>query len=297
MTRRFRQDRHCGLCQGDLFEAMGDARLAHLCRCATWGLVQVRTFPDPDELRRVYSEDYFKSHDSALMGYEDYERDRYCILKTAARRLDEIEKFSPTRGRILDVGCALGFFLEEARSRGWQVDGVDISEHAAQFANERLGIAARAGMLREAGYDPESFDVATMWDVIEHVTDPVGELAYTASLLRPGGLLVLSTPDVGSLVARVTGPRWMGFKLAEEHLYYFSRRTISLALEKAGFDVLELTSIGKDVALDFFARRLRLYVPPLAVAVGKTVEVLGLDRAAIYVNPRDILCAVARKRA
>lgn len=93
----------------------------------------------------------------------------------------------------------------------------------------------------------------------------------------------------------MTGARWMGFKLAEEHLYYFSKRTISLALEKAGFEVLEMTSIGKDVALDFFARRLSIYAGPAAKLLGKGIDVAGLDRAAVYVNPRDILCAVARR--
>lgn len=295
MTTRFRNSRPCGLCHNDLFESVGNPKLAHLCRCATCGLVCVRHFPDPEELRKVYSEDYFKSHDSALMGYDDYARDRYCILKTASRRLDTIERYTPARGRLLDVGCALGFFLEEARRRGWEVDGVDISAHAIQYANEQLGIPARCGMLREAGFEQNSFDVLTMWDVIEHVTDPVEELKYCRDLLKPRGLIVLSTPDVASLVAKITGAKWMGFKLAEEHLYYFSKRTISLALEKAGFEVLEVTSIGKDVALDFFARRLSIYAGPAAKLLGKGVDVAGLDRAAVYVNPRDILCAVARK--
>ena len=198
------------------------------------------------------------------MGYDDYARDRYCILKTASRRLDTIERYTPARGRLLDVGCALGFFLEEARRRGWEVDGVDISAHAIQYANEQLGIPARCGMLREAGFEQNSFDVLTMWDVIEHVTDPVEELKYCRDLLKTRGLIVLSTPDVASLVAKMTGAKWMGFKLAEEHLYYFSKRTISLALEKAGFEVLDVTSIGKDVALDFLARRLSSSARPRA---------------------------------
>lgn len=296
MASRFRNERPCGLCGNNVFESLGSKKLAHLCRCATCGLVCVRRFPEREELEAVYGEEYFKSTDSAVMGYDDYERDRYCILKTASRRLDEIERYTPARGRLLDVGCALGFFMEEAHRRGWQVEGVDISAHAVAYAREKLGLDARPGLLREAGFTPGSFDVLTLWDVIEHVPEPVAELEYCRELLRPGGIIVLSTPDAGSLVAKLTGARWMGFKLAEEHLYYFSRKTMALALEKAGFDVLDLTSIGKDVALDFFARRLSLYAPPLAKAVGKGVQMAGLERAAVYVNPRDILCVVARRR-
>ena len=285
----------CALCHNNLFRDLDDAKLSHLRRCATCGLVSVRHFPEPEELRAVYGEAYFRNARSEESGYDDYEADRYCIVKTAGRRLDLIERYTPQRGRLLDVGCALGFFLETARRRGWNVEGVDISEHAVSYARDELRLAARCGMLEEAGFEPGSFDVLTLWDVIEHVPDPVANLKYCRSLLGEGGVLVLSTPDVGSRVAKVTKSRWMGYKLAEEHLYYFSRRTISLALEQAGFEVLHKQSIGKDVALDFFGRRLALYAKPLAAGLNKAVSTMGLGRASVYVNPRDILCVVARR--
>jgi 2-polyprenyl-3-methyl-5-hydroxy-6-metoxy-1,4-benzoquinol methylase len=246
-------------------------------------------------LREVYSKDYFRNDHSEVTGYEDYERDRYCILKTANRRLDVIGKYRRRPGRLLDVGCAYGFFLEAARKRGWDVDGIDISEHAVAYARDHLGLPAKAGVLEEAGYEPASFDVITAWDVVEHFPDPLRELQYLYTLLKPGGLLVLSTPDVGSPVARITGHRWMGFKLAEEHLYYFSRETIVEMLEEAGFDRTRTFHVGKDVALEFFARRLSLYVPPAAKAVDRAVAGLGLGRASVYVNPRDIIGVVAKK--
>ena len=287
----------CALCGNSDFEPVKNPRLEHLCRCRTCGLVSVRTFPKREELHEIYGEAYFRNARSEEMGYQDYEADRYCIVKTAGRRLDMIEKFAPERGNLLDVGCALGFFIDTARRRGWQVDGVDISAHATDYARDTLGLAARTGMLEDAGYAPGSFDVLTMWDVIEHVPDPVSSVRYCASLLKESGLLVLSTPDVGSRVAKVTGHRWMGYKLAEEHLFYFDRRTIAVALRKAGFDVLETRAVGKDVALDFFNKRLRLYAGPLANVTEKATNAVGLGRASVYVNPRDILCTVARKRS
>ncbi len=286
----------CALCGNGLFEDLKDSGLGHLRRCSTCGLVSVRTFPRADELRAVYGEAYFRNARSEESGYDDYEADRYCIVKTAGRRLDLIERYTPQRGRLLDVGCALGFFLETARRRGWEVEGVDISAHAVSYARDRLGLAARCGMLEEAGFTADSFDVLTLWDVIEHVPDPVANLEYCRSLLRDEGILVISTPDLGSRVARATGTRWMGYKLAEEHLYYFTRQTIGLALRKAGFDVLHTQAIGKDVALDFFTRRLALYAKPVASALSKGVEAARLGRASVYVNPRDILCVVARKQ-
>jgi 2-polyprenyl-3-methyl-5-hydroxy-6-metoxy-1,4-benzoquinol methylase len=283
----------CAVCGNDTYHSLRKAKLAHLHRCAACGLVSVRKMPAAAELRAVYGEAYFRNARSEESGYEDYEADRYCIVKTAGRRLDLIERYAPERGRLLDVGCALGFFIETARRRGWEVDGVDVSEHATSYAREALGLRARTGTLDEAGYEPASFDVLTLWDVIEHVTDPVATLRHCRALLHDRGLVVLSTPDIGSRVARVAGARWMGFKLAEEHLYYFDRKTLALALEKAGFRVLEMRPMGKDVALDFFVKRLRLYARPLAAVLGGAVDRVGLGRASVYVNPRDILGAVA----
>lgn len=271
------------------------SKVASLHRCRTCSLVSVREMPSPDELRDVYGEAYFRNARSDDIGYDDYEADRSCIARTANRRLDIIEWHVSHRGRLLDVGCALGFFVDAARRRGWRAEGVDISAHAVAYARDVLGVDARAGTIHEAGYEPGTFDVITAWDVIEHVPDPVGELRYMRTLLRDGGLLVLSTPDIGSRVARLTGSRWMGFKLAEEHLVYFDRNTIALALAQGGFEVERMKAIGKDVSLEFFARRLRLYAGPAAWVLEKAIGLFGLGRASVYVNPRDILMVIARK--
>lgn len=268
-----------------------------LHRCRTCGLVSVREMPAPEDLHAVYGEAYFRNARSAETGYDDYEADRYCILRTANRRLAAIEKYVPARGRLLDVGCALGFFMEAAAHRGWLAEGIDISAHATSYAREELGLDAHTGTLHTVPLEPGSFDVVTAWDVIEHVTDPVEELRAMRRLLRPGGLLVLSTPDIGSRIARLTKSRWMGFKLAEEHLVYFDRDTIGKAVAHASFEVVEMRPIGKDVSLDFFSRRLQLYAGPFAKALGSGVNALRLGRASIYANPRDILMVIARRPA
>jgi 2-polyprenyl-3-methyl-5-hydroxy-6-metoxy-1,4-benzoquinol methylase len=286
----------CNLCGSTVRVRLKDKKLAHLKRCPACGLVSVRNFPAVEALQQLYSEDYFKSPNSELSGYDDYERDRYCILKTADRRLDVIERHNLRRGSLLDVGCALGFFVEAAQRRGWAAEGIDISAHAVQYAVDKLRVKARAGVLDQMNFEPDSFDVISMWDVVEHFTNPLAQLELCHTLLRKDGLIALSTPDVQSAVAKVTGARWMGYKLAEEHLYYFSRDTLCALLDKAGFDVLETQQIGKDVALEFFARRLRMYAPPLATVASTVIDKLGLGRASIYVNPRDIVFVVARRR-
>lgn len=288
----------CNLCGATAYGPYRQRSLPHVVRCGGCGLVRVEEFPDSGRLAEIYSAEYFRNDTSNVLGYADYESDRPFILRTAHRRLRKLEQLAPGRGRILDVGCAFGYFLEAARRRGWDVEGIDLSEHAVAYARQHLGDAAvHTGQLEQAGLPLGSFDVITLWDVVEHFPDPVEKLAYCRELLKPGGLLVLSTPDIGSPVARVTGPRWMGFKLADEHLYYFSRRTMGAMLERAGFAVVRTFPVGKDVSLGLFGARLRLYVPPLAAVVDALVRLTGRGRASVYVNPRDIMCVVARKPA
>lgn len=286
--------RPCAVCGSLHHRPHPDARLAHLRKCLACGLVSARELPGRDVIDGLYGATYFQSHDSAVVGYDDYAADRATIERTAHRRLRRIERHVGARGALLDVGCALGFFLAAARRRGWDVHGVDVSAHAAAYAREHLGLDVRAGTIEEAGFAPASFDAVTMWDVVEHLPDPVSTLREARQLLRPGGILALSTPDAGSWPARMTGARWMGYKLAEEHLYYFDRQTLRLALDAAGLEVVHEATAGKDVTLGFFARRLELYVPWMARPLQRALRAMRIDGRTVYVDPRDIMFILAR---
>lgn len=142
-------------------------------------------------------------------------------------------------GRLLDVGCGLGFFLERAQARGWDVAGVDTSESWVRLANERLGgDRVVHGLLAEAGLPARSFDLITAWDVIEHIHDPLAFLRDIKELLAPGGRLFLRTPNLPYVYPVYTGrsvvlrdPTGLG---ATNHIVYFSSATLAKALEAAG---------------------------------------------------------------
>ncbi len=291
-----RQSAPCNLCGGRDTLPLRHAELAHLVQCASCGLVSVREFPTHHELQQVYGENYYRNAASYIVGYEDYAADQPNILKTAQRRLRLIARYKSSPGRLLDVGCALGFFMEAARENGWDVTGIDVSHYATTVAQKRLGADVFCGEVKDAGLAAEAFDAVTLWDVVEHMADPLEQLRECHRVLKDDGLLALCTPDIGSRVAQVTGARWMGFKLADEHLYYFSRDTIQKMLDKAGFDTLRTFHIGKYVTLQFFARRLALYLPSLSVVLSSLFRLSGLGRLSLYVNPHDIVCVVARKR-
>jgi len=152
------------------------------------------------------------------------------------------------------------------------------------------------GSFTDLDYPNGQYDMVTMWDVIEHVPNPSAYIKRAAELLRPGGVIALATPDVQSIPAKLTGKRWVGYKLSEEHIYYFSKQTLSDALESAGFEVVDVYHVGKYVTMSLFLNRLSIYTPLLAT-LGQSVERLfGLAERSVYVNPFDIVAITARKR-
>ncbi len=137
-------------------------------------------------------------------------------------------------GQLLDVGCGAGHFLDEMRgARGWQVRGVEPSAGAAQAAQDR-GLDVYPGDLAAAGFPDGAFDAVTLWDVVEHLHDPQAVLSEVRRILRPGGALVLRTPSVDSLDARVFGSYWAGLD-SPRHIAVFSCRTLARLLAAAGF--------------------------------------------------------------
>lgn len=157
------------------------------------------------------------------------------------KRCREVIRRVSGPGRLLDVGCATEVFLDGMRQRGWTVSGVEINAKAAQYAQERLGLEVFVGELEEAGYPDASFDVVTLWDVLEHVPDPRRTLGEIARVLCPGGLLVLSLPNPGCLEARLFGPYWAGWDVPR-HLYVFSRPVLERLLAETGFQIQEVSS-------------------------------------------------------
>jgi SAM-dependent methyltransferase len=268
---------------------------AGLVKCPQCGLVFVGTRPDPNELYALYGETYFHNDESGVVGYSNYIGDEQNIRKTSRRRLKHVECFVKP-GRMLDVGCAMGFFIDEAKKRGWQVQGMDVSSFAVEYARSHFGLDVQHGALTELDFPAGSYDLITLMDVIEHVPDPTAYVRRAAELLRSGGVLVLATPDVDSLPARLAGEKWVGYKLSEEHIYYFSVKTLTRMLYDDGFEVVNVRHVGKVVTLNLFLDRLSMYFSWLAKALQWGERAFRLSEWSLYVNPFDIVAVTARKR-
>jgi 2-polyprenyl-3-methyl-5-hydroxy-6-metoxy-1,4-benzoquinol methylase len=285
----------CNLCSSDNRHPYCPENGLGLVQCGNCGFVYVSPRPDAKELYALYGETYFHNNESGVVGYADYIRDEPNIRRTAQRRLTYLERFIQP-GSLLDVGCATGFFLDEARKRGWTVEGLDVSSFGVDYARQHFGLNARHGTLTDLDFAAGSYDLVTMWDVIEHVPDPTAYVRRAAELLRPGGVISLATPDIDSVPARLAGRRWVGFKLSEEHVYYFSVSTLTKVLNDAGFEVIGVGHVGKYVPFSLFRDRLGMYFPWLAKLMHVGEKALGLSEWALYVNPFDIVRVTARKK-
>jgi len=201
-----------------------------------------------------------------------------------------IEKYSSPPGRVLDIGCYLGVFLDVARRRGWQTVGVEPSAWAAQRTREQ-GHQVINAPLRRSNLPAASFDLITLWDVIEHLHDPLGQLREIHSLLRPGGAFALTTMDTGSLYAKMCGRRWPWYM--RMHLYYFTRGTLARMLEEAGFEVLEIARARRIVSLRYFLEKAGAVLRPVA----PLLELLAVPFGSLYISVDfgDNIIVLARK--
>jgi SAM-dependent methyltransferase len=223
-------------------------RHGDLLACVECGTVQQPLLPAGDELHELYRD----MSDDAYLGEEPGRR------ATAAHLLDLIGA-QVAGGRLLDVGCGHGLLLDEARSRGYETVGLELSRSAAAHAREALGLDVHEQPV-ESFVDLEGFDVVVLADVIEHLDDPVAAVDRCAGLLRPGGVLCVVTPDPSSLTARIAGRRWWGFVPA--HACLLPRATLRELLTARGL------VISTDVPLvrSFSARR---WVSGLAERLGR----------------------------
>jgi SAM-dependent methyltransferase len=221
-----------------------------------------------------------------------------------SRRASRVEHYYPKVGRLLDVGCATGLFLNAMRGRGWDVHGVELSPYAADYARRTFGLDVFTGTVQEAAYPNHSFDIVTMWDVLEHVNDPKQTLAEVVRILRPGGMLALSLPDPTCPEARYFGANWIGWD-RPRHLHLFTPDILRCYLRDAGFGHIVFESLGGRLGLTLMSVQLALtargisrekWRRPLAIAYSWPMRLLTwpVYRAAELMNKTTIMNVYAR---
>jgi 2-polyprenyl-3-methyl-5-hydroxy-6-metoxy-1,4-benzoquinol methylase len=285
----------CPVCGGGRFRTAFEEPPYKVLRCVECGTGVVS--PRAADLASIYVEgSYWRSPSPRTLGYGDYRAAEALYVRTFARRLSYVLRRGPMGGKALDVGCAAGFCMQALRELGFEAHGVEVSETIARHAIERLGFdTVHIGTLEDASFEDQTFDVITMWDVIEHIADPRSLLTLARGLLGPGGLLVLETQNIDSAFARALGRRWHHYKHAE-HIYHFTPASLRRLLDTAGWEVKTMTPRygGKYVSLDFIAERAGRIHPMLSTALAPLRK---LDSITLYVNVMDEIVATAIPRS
>ena len=249
---------------------------------------------EESDVPRLYgSVDYWEKGGSEG-GYSSYSSMEPLLVRTFVRRLSPLPT-RPKGARLLDVGCGPGAGLEAAQSLGYEAWGLDVSETAVQVASLRHPGRVRLGTLSNRLFPRGLFDVITLFDVIEHVYDLRALAVDLAWHLAPQGRIVVATPNVESLLARMTGRRWVSYKIPE-HVAYFSPRTLARALAP-GFEIERISSCGQYVSGDFLLSRIADALPFGGSLLRAASRLLRPGRAAIYANSGSMLVTARRSPA
>lgn len=280
---------NCPLCNRSDVAPMYTAGGYPIVRCSGCGLARVREIPAPETLNALYSDSYYKGGMDNLT-YRDYEAERKALAKGFRRRLSRLKKYSPG-GHLLDVGCALGFLLAEARDMGWTPFGVDRADYGIAWAKKNLGLEnLHAGSIETAGFEDASFDAVTMMDVLEHLSDPVAEVKAIARVIKPSGVFMLDAWDIGSATAKFLGKSWP-IMAPPDHLFFFDRTTVARLLGLAGFEVVEIFRMGRHMSVASLATKIPNGFPLKKAALGLTTKM----SYPVPVNLHDNMIVIARR--
>ena len=254
-----------------------------LVRCRGCETVFVDPFPSEESLKSLYE----GMKDEIYLGEEEMRR------RAAERGLLFVEKYV-RKGRLLDVGCFSGVFLDVAKKRGWDVMGIEPSSWARKVAEERFALQILGGTLKEASFPGASFDTVSLIDILEHLTDPYETLVEVRRVLKEEGVLYLMTPNIESLARRLLGDRWWGFR--QEHIVYFSQKSLDALLRRVGFEILSERPFRHIFTFDAAVRRIKGLSPLIYHVIQPLIRLSGLGQRHFSVNFYDQIELVAGKK-
>lgn len=264
--------------------SVGYGSHAQIVRCNNCGYIYANPRWSDDHLLDAYT----------AVQDDTYVKERQGRELTFSKHLQAMEKrIGKANGRsLLDVGAYVGIFVETAVAAGWDAVGVEPSSWAAAEA-QKSGVPVIRGTQDSPELDGKTFDVVTMWDVIEHVDDPSGEMAKAYEKLKPNGWLVVHTMDVDSLAAKLLKSRWPWYM--DMHIHYFSQRTMRQMLEQNGYEVVWSGVQGRYLTMSYLGTRVTAWHSGLGKIVSGVIDGLGLGKTAVPINFGDLFTVYARK--
>lgn len=230
---------------------------------------------------KLYSEKYFEGD-----AYNDYleELNNWHRRRHFKKQVKVIGKYFNERGKLLEIGCAAGFFLKIAREAGWTVRGIEISQYMADIGRKKWGLAIHCADIDSVSFRDGEYDAVVMLDVIEHLKDPFRILLKINKALKENGLLYLSTGDFQGLNAKIFGTNYFLF-MPPYHLWYFSHNNLPRYLEANGYKVISCKVDG-NFLLNGYSKKYLLV---------KLINYSGMNYFFSHLNIGNVFCVAARK--
>ncbi len=230
------QEVACNLCLSNHYKTALKSADFLFVKCSSCGLIYQNPQPVFPDLKGRYTADYFK--------YEYNNEDNFFGLMKLGLKDIGMDRLKPEngQGRFLDIGCATGKLLEDMRSLGWQVQGVDLCRKSAEYGWKKRKVKIFAGTLEKAAFQSESFNIIHSSHLIEHVPDPRTFIREIKRILMPGGKAIITTPNISGFQARLFRQGWRS--AIADHLTLFSISTLKRLLREEGFKVLKIRTWG-----------------------------------------------------
>lgn len=254
--------------------------------CKTCKTIYVYPKINKNIVKKVYNKDYF----STPQYYFDYLAEEKNIRVLAKKILLQLQKLGKKNGKILEIGCATGFFLSEAKKQGFSVQGVEISKFACNYAKERFGLKIFNGIIEDFK-TKSKYDVIVLLDVIEHVLSLKTFMTKIKKLCKKGTIIIISTPITDSPIVKLLGKKWVHYR--PEHIFYFNRDSIKQFLTNENFNLLKTGYLKREYKLRSIGEKLYLINKILGKIFTNTIKLLGLHNKSITLDFHDIYMVYA----
>lgn len=284
----------CYLCNGTMARFLVKNGYA-IYRCTSCGLGMTDLQKDYNSfIKDHYSKGYFTG-DPRYSAYVSYKDDKPIVVRNMRNFLREVKRYKP-HGKLLDVGCAMGFFVELAVVDGYDAYGFDPSDFAVAEAKNLVGEKRIAlGTTETLDYPKKSFDVITLFDVFEHLADPQKDIAKLLTWLKDDGIIVIATGDSQSLAAKVFKRRWT-FYIPPQHLFFFTKTTLVSFLKLVGLQSVTWFRIGKWLSIRYVLHLARTTgESKLAHLLYPLIQKMKIAKIPLFVPMGDNMVVIAKK--
>ena len=276
----------CGICGANDYKEKLRKNGYKVVTCNKCGHIYVNPRLDFSTLNELYNENKI----SPMPYYvENLAQDK----KTFEQRLKLVEKYKK-KGKLLDVGCAIGTFMNVAKERGWDVKGIDLNRSSVQKCKE-AGLDVICSPFEKHSFEKGSFDAIIMNDFLEHVPDPKEVLKTANGLLKKGGVILIVTPKIDSFMGKISGKKWLHLK-PDEHIHFYKAKHLRLILKEQDFEVLKIFNIGRVRSLKIIIDKVKTYGKIFSKILQALIPAKVADKVWINLNLSDEMAVIARRK-